>query len=109
MNSSCINSTVIHPKISGNIYVVRFLTSPSCSDTAPFEGVCTVDTTGKVARVYGMCGRVRLKHLRELMKWFLDMGVTEVRAHRAPLHVLPGAKRVGDWMVVDLIALKKRI
>lgn len=109
MPCSYLDVTEIHPKISGSIYVVRFLTEPSKGEWSPFEGVCTVDTTGKVGRVYGMCGRVRLRHLRALVEWFLGIGVTEVRAHRAPLHVLPGAKRDGDWMVIDLLALKKRV
>ena len=109
MNLPWINTTLVHPKISGGIHVVRFLTAASVEPHAPFEGVCTVDTTGKVARIYGMCGRVNRRHLRALMDWFLEMNVWEIRAHRAPLRILPGAKREGDWMVIDLFALKQRV
>lgn len=108
MSPTYLGITMVHPKISGEVYVVRFLSERSADPWAAFEGVCTVDTTGKTARIYGMCGRVRLRHLQDLAQWFLDTGITEVRAHRAPLHVLPGAVRDGDWMVINVSALNQR-
>ena len=109
MNAQWVNTTLVHPKIDGGIYVVRFLVEVSNDPYAAFSGVCTVDVTGKTARLYAMQGSVRRRHIGSMVDWLTGMGVNAAQAHRAPLHSLPGGKRVGDWMVVDLIALKKRI
>lgn len=109
MSLSWINSTLVHPKLDGGIHVVRFLTEASNDAYAPFGGVCTTDVTGRTARLYAMQGNVRRRHIKSMLEWLMDMGVNEAMAHRAPGHTLPGAKRDGDWMVIDLFALKKRI
>lgn len=109
MSLPWINTTVVHPKISGGVFVVRFLTEASNDPYAAFGGVCTVDVTGNFAYLYAMHGKVRRQHIRAMLEFVMEKGAVEARAHRAPGHVLPGAKREGDWMVIDLFALKKRI
>ena len=104
-----IETTEVHPKIDGGVHVIRFLVEASDAPYAAFGGVCTVDVTGKTARIYAMHGNVRRCHIRALLDWVMGMGVNVAKADRTPLHSLPGGKREGDWMVIDLVALKKRI
>lgn len=106
---SWLDVTEVRPKLSGGVYVVRFLNEDTEEPFAPFSGVCTVDTTVSLARVYGMLGRVHRQHLRAFLQWLLAQEVTTLRAHRAPGWLLPGGVREGGWTVVDLLALENRL
>lgn len=108
MTAPWINTTLVQETLLGGVYVARFLSEPSDEPRARFDGVCTVAIAGKVAELHGMMGQVRKPHLRSLLIWLLGADVGEVRAHRAEGHVLPGARKDGDWSVIDLLALSNR-
>lgn len=97
--------------VADGVYVVRFLVNESDGSDpfAPFDGVCTVVIDNDKAMVYGMCGSVSRRHLRDGRNWLVEQGVNTLLSHRAPGHVLPGGIRNGEWTEVDLKTLRGRL
>lgn len=91
------------------VTAIRFYDSPTPGRYAPYRAICTLTwESSTCVWVTGLHGDLTRPLLREWLRWFLDNGVTLVKAHRGP-RSLPFGVPVGDHMELDPLALADRL
>ena len=77
----------------------------------PYDAIATVlwEADPHTIWLQGFHGKVGLRILWQLHAWFVEQGITTVKAHRADGHVLPGGVLGPDGGApVDVAALGRR-
>lgn len=89
--------------------ILRFYESDEPSDFEEYCAVCSVIwESDDTIWLQGFHGQVTRKHLRKLLKFFVDNKIKTVKAYRAPKHLLPLSKQVQDHFEINVKELIDR-
>lgn len=89
--------------------ILRFYNNEHPADFEDYVAVCSLLWESKdTIWIHGFHGNVNRKHLRTLLKFFIDNDVKIVKAKRSPFRVLPLSNNKGDHHEIVVDDLIKR-
>ena len=89
--------------------IIRFYDTETPGDFEEYVAVCNVYWESKdTIWIHGFHGTVTRKHLRALLRFFIDYKIKTVKAKRSPFRSLPLSRKEGEMHVIDVDELIKR-